>query len=486
MKRGGKPWMDNLETSFRAMIRRDRNHPSLIIWNSCVNHSGGEKRLIAAATEEDPTRARGQDTVPCPMNFKHKTISGNGALCIEHTGHTFDTPRGATGKPGKAAVGWVYGQSTDHREYELARRHFEHTDAAYKVPGNAGLAVWCQYDYNTFHNATDGIARHGVFDLFRIPKITWWWHLSELTTKPMVYIVRINPTEVCVFSNCEQVRLLQDTGKGKPTGETRKPDSGFALLHPPFHFKVSPDATALKAEALIGGAVKASHLWRKPGSPAKLVLEADRPSLTADGADISRIIVSAVDANGTAVDCNEQITFSLEGDGQLIGENPVKLRAGKIIILAQSAFTPGTLKIRASAAGLTPATTEVTTMAVPAGVDMPATLPAKQPTTSRLIVTGGNSGATKAQTLAFEPRKDVAPDTWIESDPIMLDSSAPLTITGGEYRVYTSAWTNKPGKAGGGDAIFVRLKSPATPGGKSSAELTVGSVKVPFEVTNRK
>ena len=124
----------------RQLIRRDRNHPSIIIWNSCINHSGGNKQLIAAATEEDPTRARGQDTVPCPMNFKHKTITGNGALCIEHTGHTFDTERGAIGKPGKAAVGWVYGQSTDNREYELTRRHWEHTDAAYKVPGNSGLA----------------------------------------------------------------------------------------------------------------------------------------------------------------------------------------------------------------------------------------------------------------------------------------------------------------------------------------------------------
>lgn len=486
MKTGGTQWMENLENSFRRMIRRDRNHASLIIWNACVNHGRGNKMLIAAATEEDPTRARGQDTVPCPMNFRHKVISGDGALCIEHTGHTFDTERGSTGKPGKAAVGWVYGQSTDNREYELTRRHWEQTDAAYQVPGNSGLAVWCLYDYNTFHNATAAIARHGVLDLFRIPKFSWWWHQSELTEKPMAYIIRINDTEACVFSNSEEVRLLQQTGANQAIAETRKPDTGFSLLHPPFHFKVSPEATALKAEALKGGKVVASYVWKKPGKPTKLMLQADRSSLTADGADISRIIVSAVDENGTDTPaCDADITFTLEGNGQLIGENPVKLRAGKMIILAQSSFSPGKISIRASAIGFVPAFTEVVTTAPPSSVDMPIDLPAKQPTTARLIVKGGNSSTVQAQSLAFEAKQTAEPDQWIESDPIMLDVSAPLSITGGEYRIYTANWTDKSGKAGGGDAVFVRVKSSANPGATNTATLTVGNQKVPFTVTTR-
>lgn len=486
MKTGGTLWMDNLERSFRRMIRRDRNHASLIIWNACVNHSGGNKRLISAATEEDPTRARGQDTVPCPMNFKHKTISGNGALCIEHTGHTFDTERGSTGKPGKAAVGWVYGQQTDNREYELTRRHWEHTDAAYKVPGNSGLAVWCMNDYNTFHNATAAIARHGVLDLFRIPKFSWWWHQSELTEKPMAYIIRINETEACVLSNAEEIRLLQHTGNGQTIVETRKPDAGFALRHPPFHFKVSPSATALKAEALKDGKVVASHVWKQPGKPAKLVLQADRSTLAADGSDISRIVVSAVDENGTDTPgCNAEISFALDGNGQLIGENPVKLRAGKMIILAQSAFSPGTLRIRAAAAGLTAASVEVATTAPPASVDMPVDLPAKHPSGARLIVKGGQSAAVQSRPLAFEARQNAGPDRWIESDPIMLEASAQLSITGGEYRIYTSPWTSRPGRAGGGDAVFVRVKSSARPNATSTATLVVGSQQVPFSVTTR-
>lgn len=63
---------------------------------------------------------------------------------------------------------------------------------------------------------------------------------------------------------------------------------------------MSPAATTLKAEALKDGKVVASHVWRQPGKPAKLMLHADRSSLTADGSDISRIIASTLAENGTA------------------------------------------------------------------------------------------------------------------------------------------------------------------------------------------
>jgi hypothetical protein len=102
-----------------------------------------------------------------------------------------------------------------NREFEQARRHWEQVNAAYRQPGNAGLAAWCMYDYNTFHNPSEpGVAWHGIFDLFRLPKYSSWSHRSELTTAPMVYIVRVNNREAAVLSNCEQVRLWQDTGTG--------------------------------------------------------------------------------------------------------------------------------------------------------------------------------------------------------------------------------------------------------------------------------
>ncbi len=252
------------------------------------------------------------------------------------------------------------------------------------------------YDYNTFHNTTEpGMVWHGVCDLFRIPKYSYYWHQSELTTAPVAYIVHIDNTHAAVFSNCERVTLWQDEGAGYRKLSTRKPEKSYttpegqvipyALHHPPFLFDISPLATALKAEGLIGGAIKATAEWKRPGKAAALVLEADRPSITADGADLSRIIVTAVDTNNVPVDtCALPVTFTAEGEGQLIGENPTKLRAGKMIILAQSAFVPGKITIKAAAPGLSPASVTVETEPVGPDVDMPKNLPSSHPTQSRI------------------------------------------------------------------------------------------------------
>jgi beta-galactosidase len=414
MDRGNEKWMVNLEASFRSMIRRDRNHPCIILWATCINHHPAEPALVRAAKEEDPTRERGQDTVPIPMAFTPLLIPGHGALVTEHTGHTFPAQRGARTmvfRPRNAGRGIV--ETNINREFEQARRHWRQLNAAYLQQDNAGLAVWCMYDYNTFHNMNEpGIVWHGVCDLFRIPKYSFFWHQSELTTAPMEYIVRVDATRAAVFSNCEQVRFWQGSEVQSPASETQnpgtgakisysevatqKPDSGFvgpdgspisyALRHPPFTFTIPASATRLKAEGLIGGVVRATYEWKQFGEPVALTLEADRPTITADGADLSRIMVTAVDANGTPVDtCTAPVTFDISGLGQLIGENPVNLRAGKMIVLAQSGFIPDELTITATSPGLATATAKVTTEPVPPGVDMPKDLPAKQPTKRRII-----------------------------------------------------------------------------------------------------
>ena len=399
MSKGPGKWMENLEKSFRSMIRRDRNHPSIIIWGTYINHGGAEPALVKAAIEEDPTRDRAQDTVPTPMNFLPGFVSGDGALSIEHTGHIFPTARGSREMAYRVDDGGKGKVLTfANREYEQAKRHWEQLDAAYKKPDNAGLAVWCMYDYNTEHNINEnGLVWHGVCDLFRIPKYSYFWHQSELTIKPMAYVVRIDSTHAAVFSNCERVRLSSNEGLGYHEIATQKPDETyvapngqkavFALHHPPFHFAVPSTATALKAEGLSGDTITAVYEWKQFGTPVALTLEADRPEIIADGADLSRIIVTAVDTNGTPVDtCRSQVQFQIEGYGQLIGENPVRLRAGKMIILAQSGYVPGELTITASSQGLAPSQVKVKMSRVPGNYDIPPDLTAKQPTSRKLVV----------------------------------------------------------------------------------------------------
>jgi beta-galactosidase len=357
MDEGNPTWMNNLEESFRSMIRRDRNHPSIVIWNACINHQGCNSRLGNASSEEDATRPRGACDVPTPMDFSHGSISGGGALTIEHTGHTFPAARGSGG------------------EYEEAVRHMEMTNASYLKSDNNGLASWCGFDYNTFHNTNEpNMVHHGVLDLMRIPKYSYYWHISELTDDPMAYIVKHSDSGVTVYSNCEQVSLYE----GDTLVETRSPDSGYALNHPPFSFSVNGSANHLRADCLVGGEVRAQHEWRRPGTASRLAVEADRSSIHADGSDFSRIIVSVVDADGTVVSgANDNISFEISGPGRLIGDNPVRPRAGSSIVLAASnSLQTGSVTITASASGLTSGSVDITVNPIPDGYYVPgATFP---------------------------------------------------------------------------------------------------------------
>ncbi|MGJ1422304.1 glycoside hydrolase family 2 protein [Sphingobacterium spiritivorum] len=490
MNKGNEKWMQNLEKSFRSMIRRDRNHPAIMVWNSCINHGGANPMLVNAALEEDSTRYRGQSNVPCPMDFSHETISGNGALTIEHTGHTFPTSRGDRATPYQPPIGdWEYKQYTTNREYDLARRHYEHTNAAYLKQDNSGLAVWCMYDYNTFHNSYEGIARHGVFDLFRLPKYSYWWHKAELTAEPMAYIIRIDSTQVCVFSNCEQIKLYGANGGALKLLATQSPDTDFVLRHPPFHFKVESTMSTVKVEGLRNDKVVATATWRRPEKPFALKIETDREVIKADGSDLTRVIVTAVDEHGTAVDdAIMPVHFTINGMAQLVGENNTPLRAGKMITLVQAGFVADrTIVVEASAEGLRSGKVKIRSERDP---NMPKNPIAKQPTRRKDVSPPAVTAKLKAAEdwFVFKKKIDVPLNTWVESEPIMLPAGLrnyDIQITGGEYKIYTGPWQSARGTGKPGDAIFVRLKSADQSKQRKEVQIQIGDKVKSFEVTTR-
>jgi hypothetical protein len=165
-----------------------------------------------------------------------------------------------------------------------------------------------------------------------------------------------------------------------------------------------------------------------------------------------------------------------------------------MIVLAQSGLVPGQITIRATAAGLRPSGITIRTIPASPGIDMPAALPANLPT-ARRIVSGPRPDEAKQtlaipkpEPLAFESKGTAQPGAWIESDPLMIPGlpsrETPISIVGGEYRIYNSEWTGLPGKVIGGDAVYVRVKS-AKAGDTAVAELTLGEAKVRFEVVTR-
>ena len=480
----GEEWMNNLDKAFRSMIRRDRNHPSIIIWNCCVNHHGQDPRLVKAATEEDPTRARGQDTVPCPMDFEHLKISGSAALCIEHTGHTFNTFRG----------------QDLCREYDHAKRHWEHTDAAYKKEDNSGLAVWAMYDYNTPHYGAPYFqAPHGVCDVFRIPKLSYYWHCAELGKEPITYLYPFKDDTVVIFSNAEKVRFSESIG-GRNFKEVGvlEPDKGYALQHPPFHANVSKYTTCYKAEGLVGGKVVSSHVFHRQSEPAALKLSVDDTEITADGGDMTRVLLQLVDKNGTIIINNyEPVTFSIKGRGQLVGENPTQLMAGQCIILVRSTFEPGTMTIAAEMpgmAGVAKASVSLNTVPVAANAH------ADMPNVNVKAPTGTTTMPTNLKKLQVNLPEDdfgwftipevgnAEPGQMVESQPMLVAGqrqTSKLTVKGCEYRIYSSAWSSEPTEVTRGDALFFRMKASKDAGQTATAEVTIQGVKRTFTVRTK-
>jgi hypothetical protein len=227
-------------------------------------------------------------------------------------------------------------------------------------------------------------------------------------------------------------------------------------------------------------------------------MRADREEIIADGADLNRVHLRLVDENGTApVTAEDRVEFSLEGAGQLVGENPTHMRAGEVIILARSGFAPGPVRVTAKVpdrADIEDVSVEFTTVAPPARVDMPQTevpLP-----TQMAVVAGLKTNITErvaeedaAEALTIPKLRKVEPGTMAVTEPLMVpgfDSVMDLRVEGAEYRIYSSPWTSEPGKIMSGDAVRFRMKAPAQPGAEGSAKVFVDGQEKTFTVQTAK
>src|SRR4029079_12403375 len=110
------------------------------------------------------------------------------------------------------------------------------------------------------------------------------------------------------------------------------------------------------------------------GEPARLLLEPDRRSVRADGADLSFVTVKVVDKNGVVVPLADNLVkFDISGAGFIAGVdngNQIshegfkgkqrKAFHGLAMAILQTNGKPGSITLRATADGLTPASVTVT------------------------------------------------------------------------------------------------------------------------------
>ncbi|WP_209445770.1 glycosyl hydrolase family 95 catalytic domain-containing protein, partial [Paenibacillus etheri] len=391
--------------AIRDMVRRDRNHPSIIMWESSLNETDYSLEYAQNAHKATHEEYPGDQTyTSAEYGFKGKEVydvnykeldSALKPLFTREWGD--DWSESATSLTGYRSVRKV--GETDMINSTLLRQKALNGEGYFDWAGLnanpriAGHTVWSFSDNNRGMDTDPAYA--GLVDLDRYPKFNYHFFqsqrdpglkLSGVDSGPMVFIANYwtpsSSRNVTVASNTEQIKLYLNN----KLIDTQNPDSGFKhVAHPTFTFNNVPWAAgSLRADGLIGGVVVASHTVNTPGQPHHLNVEYDTKGkgLVADGSDLVMAYITVRDADNNIVPTNSvSVSLNLSGPGGLVGNgvtrtfaNPVAVEGGIAAAFVQSSRTPGTLKLTARANGLVAGIAEITSEAsqsvfVPGGSD---------------------------------------------------------------------------------------------------------------------
>ena len=188
----------------------------------------------------------------------------------------------------------------------------------------------------------------------------WHWHDHVASWNWEDYTN--HPLEVVVYSAHEEVELYLN-GKSLGKRETNLSNQFMAT------WKVPYQPGELKAVAKAGESVKAEHVLQTAGRPVSMRLSADRNRISATGQDLSYILIELLDENGTGHPGAENLLhFEIDGPGEIIAVassdptstesfkgNERKAWKGKALVIVKSTKETGTVNLSVSSEGLEPA-----------------------------------------------------------------------------------------------------------------------------------
>lgn len=364
---GDAAWQEVSKLELRAMIQRDRNHPSIIMWGVRINESPDDHDFYTAtnqlAHELDPSRATGG--IRC--------FHGSELLEDVYTMNDFMYDLG-TPDAKKYLVteygGHMYPTKTFDQEERVVKHMLHHAhvlNQIYSLPIAGGIG-WSAFDYNTHaqFGSGDRICYHGVMDIFRQPKLIAALYASQLeltervVLEPMTYWTRgdldegrISPLWIC--SNCDRVDVLVD---GINLGSTRRSEHFSHLPNPPFVMDQIPGGWGehfgeLEVLGYSGGVLVARKKIAADGVPVKLEAQLDDDQINADGADMTRLSLRATDQYGNIQPfAFDVVNLEISGPAVIVGPNPVALIGGRVSVFVKATTDAGTIRIRAKTARL--------------------------------------------------------------------------------------------------------------------------------------
>jgi beta-galactosidase len=359
---GDEAWKTLAIDNVGRMIRRDWNHPSIILWGVRINESKDDHdfytRTGALAHGLDPTRQTGgiryfqeseflEDVFTMnDFGFPLKPPNHPRYLNTEFVGHTFPT------------------KTSDQVERltEHTIRHARVHDQLASNPQYAGGIGWCAFDYNTHADfgSGDRICYHGVTDIFREPKPAAGFYKSqcdpteEIVLEPAFHWARgdasVGFSHAVVCSNCDHVKMYIANDLVAEADPDRKqfPHVRYA----PFTMDLRElwhHWGDLRLEGYRGGKLVVTKNYSGQGIDAKFMLLPDDTTLIADGADTTRVVMRVTDEFGAIRPfANDAVKLDLQGPAEIIGDNPFALVGGTGAVWIRTKEESGTVRLTAT------------------------------------------------------------------------------------------------------------------------------------------
>ncbi|MGE5327106.1 MAG: glycoside hydrolase family 2 TIM barrel-domain containing protein, partial [Deltaproteobacteria bacterium] len=388
-------------SQLERLVRRDRNHPSVVIWsigNEEPEQGTPRGARIAATMKElvhrlDPSRqiteamnygwGLGLTSVVDVMGFNYAGGRGN------NLAEAIDTFRGKF--PKKPVIGTETGSTVSTRgiyendklkgyvsAYDINHPPWAHTAehwwSVYDERSYlAGGFAWTGFDYRgepTPYGWPCISSHFGILDTCGFPKDNFYYYKAWWGTKPVLHLFPHwnwsgkEGQEIDVWCHCnlDSVELFLN---GKSLG------SKTVARNKHVEWKVKYEPGVIEARGSKGGKVVLTDKRETTGAPASLRLAADRQKIAADGEDVSVVTIEVLDAQGRVVPvAMNEVSFKLSGSGRIIGvgngdpschesDRPVSATEAKrsafnglCAVFVQSLKQPGEIRLEGTASGL--------------------------------------------------------------------------------------------------------------------------------------
>ncbi|WP_193726741.1 discoidin domain-containing protein [Paenibacillus guangzhouensis] len=337
----------------REMIRRDRNRPSVILWETSLNETGYSAQWAKEATDIAHAEYPGNQMYTAAdhglqgsyYDVNYKVVDTNwdanpskwtdfdpNKPFFTREWGDFEESSKALRKEGEGAMNTQI----------LTRQRYLNGDGYSDWGGLdandriGGYFLWSWNDYA--RGSTTKTLGSGTVDIDRYEKYDYYWLQSMQSARnsvvgPMVFIAstysQASSLNINVFSNSDSVKLYQNNVLVKELTREEALNSVPNIAKkggsPIFTFTLDKFAAGeLRAEAVLDGKVVKTHTVRTPGQAAGIEIEVRDRGITpvADGSDVIPVYFKVVDAQGIVVpNYDGKIQISVTGEGELVGKN---------------------------------------------------------------------------------------------------------------------------------------------------------------------